>query len=80
MTFAVIFLVFYCQDRAAIVINVVAYGFCAFWIQIAYERELGIYEICITVFAGLILLTAELAIEMVRLKIDNLYKKLAISN
>ena len=58
----------------------VAYGFSAFWIQIAYERELGIYEIVITIFGGLILLTGELTIEMVRLKIENLYKKLAISN
>lgn len=61
-------------------INVVAYNFSAFWIQITYERNLGIYEIVITVFGGLMLLTAEIAIEMVRLKIDNLFKKLAISN
>ena len=80
LTFGVIFLCFYCEDQAALIVNALAYGFCTFWLQVAYERELGVYEIIITIAGMLILFTGELAAAMVKLKIENLYKKLAISN
>ena len=65
LTYGVIFLLFYCEDPAAIVINALAYGFCNFWLEIAYERGTGVYEACLTIFAILILFGGECAAGMV---------------
>ena len=80
LTYAVTFVLFYCEDPAAIVINALAYGFCNFWIEIAYERGIGVYEAGITIFSILMLFGGECAAGMVQLKIANLYKNLATSN
>ena len=80
LTYAVMFVLYYCEDPFAIIINALAYGFSNFWIEIAYERGTGVYEALLTIFSVLILFLGECATGMVELKIANLYKKLATSN
>ena len=73
LTFGVEFICFYCEDPFSIVFNVLAYGFCCFWLDIAYKRDPSMYQNLLIVFSIVGLFTAECAAGIVGIKIANLY-------